>query len=310
MILKQLVHLLALARERHFGRAAASVHVTQPGLSASIRHLEDELGVPIVERGHHFIGFTPEGQCLLDHAKRIQAEVEALQQNLDQMRRGLTGRLRLGAVPTALPVVSLLTSRFCGLHPQVRISVLSLTSTEIQARLDNFDIEAGITYLDNEPLERVRARPLYKETYVLLVPDAPEWAGRTRITWAEAARTPLCLLTPDMQNRRIVDGVFRSVGAAPEPSVETNSIFNLCSHVAAGPWCSVVPRPLLRFFGLPRGARVLDLEEPQVHRTMGLIVPDREPMSPLARRLFDMVMIQDLEAELRAPLRFEPDPQV
>ena len=72
------------------------------------------------------------------------------------------------------------------------------------------------------------------------------------------------------------------------PSVETNSIFNLVSHVSSGQWSAIVPRQLLRFFGVPRGTRAIELVEPIARRTIGLVMSDREPPSPLARNLFAM----------------------
>src|ERR1041385_1866595 len=106
MVIKQLMYVAALARERHFGRAAESCNVSQPTLSAAVRQLEEELGAPIVERGQRFAGFTPEGECVLEYAKRILSECDALKQDLGRLRQGLIGRLRLGVMPTAQPVVS------------------------------------------------------------------------------------------------------------------------------------------------------------------------------------------------------------
>ena len=304
MVLKQFAYLVALAREKHFGRAAASVNVSQPTLSASIRNLEEELGVPIVERGHRFNGFTPEGQIVLDHAKRVLAECDAMSQGLADMGHGLTGRLRIGAVPTALPVVSHLLAPFYARYPKLSVTVLSLTSTEILRGIENFDLEAGITYLDNEPLPALRLKPVYAETYAFLTSLDGPYGGRESIAWAEAAEAPLCLLTPDMQNRRIIDGVFHSVGKAPVAAVETNSIFNLCSHAASGRWSSVVPRPLLYFFGIPRNTKALRLIEPDASRTMGLVIANREPASPLAKSLFSIVQPLDPERVLAPPSVF------
>ena len=288
MQIKQLSYLAALAREQHFGRAAAACHVSQPTLSAGIRQLEDDLGVPVVERGRRFNGLTPEGRRVLEHAKRILAECNSLRQGLDEASHGLSGRLRLGVVPTALPMVARVTVPLYARYPQVTLSVLSQTSVEIQRGIENFELEAGITYLDNEPLEHVRVRPLYGESYVFLTAANGVHAGRATISWKEAALAPLCLLTPDMQNRRILDGIFRSVGAVPVPVMETNSILTLCSHASAGHWSSIVPEPLLRVFGLPTGTVALPLVTPEVSRSVGLIIADREPASPLARSLFEL----------------------
>jgi DNA-binding transcriptional LysR family regulator len=304
MVLKQLAYLIALAREQHFGRAATACHISQPTLSAAIRSLEEELGLPIVERGHRFNGFTPQGHIVLDHAKRIMAECSAMRQSLDEVGAGLSGRLRLGAVPTALPVISHLAAPFYARYPKVTVTVLSLTSDQITRGIENFDLEAGITYLDNEVLPSVRSKPIYSEAYFFLTHVDTPFARREQLTWSEAAAAPLCLLTPDMQNRRIIDGIFRSVGRSPVPAMETNSIFNLCSHAASGHWSSIVPRPLLRFFGLPKDTVAVPLVEPDANRSIGIIISDREPMSPLARALFASVEPIEIETALTPPIEF------
>ena len=286
MVLKQLNYLVALAREKHFGRAALAANISQPTLSAAIRALEDEIGAPIVERGHRFNGLTREGELVLEHAKRILAECDALHQSLAEMGGGLKGRLRLGVIPTALPVVAMLTGPFHARYPGVTISVFSHTSMEIIRGLENFELEVGMTYLDNEPLDHVIAKPIYREDYVFLTPVGSRYAELSSISWAHAGEAPLCLLTPDMQNRRIINGIFLSVGCQPKAAVETNSILNLTSHVSAGHWSSIVPKPFLQTFGLPPATVAVPLVEPEVSRSVGLIRHERDPASPLARAMF------------------------
>lgn len=287
-MIKQLSYLVALAREKHFGRAASACNVSQPTLSGAIRALEEDLGVPLVDRGHRFTGLTPEGEMILAHARRILGELDMMGQSISDVRRGLSGRLRIGAIPTALPLVAQITGPFSERFPAVTLTIMSLTSKAIQDAMDDFDIDVGLTYLDNEPLERVIAKPLYAETYVLLTRADSTLAQRDAIGWKEVADLNLCLLTPDMQNRRIIDGIFRSVGKAPHPVMETNSIFNLCSHATVPGWVSIVPSQLTRFFGIPDGLKVLKLIEPDTSRSVGLIMADRQPQSPLARSLFSL----------------------
>jgi DNA-binding transcriptional LysR family regulator len=302
MMLRQLEYLVALAREKHFGRAAAACNVSQPTLSAAIRQLEEELGAPIVERGHKFHGLTAQGRAALDHAHRILAEAGALKRDLEEMDRGLSGRLRIGAIPTALPIVAHITAPFYQRFPNVSVTILSLNSQQIQQGIDDFELDVGLTYLDNEPLTNVRAKPIYVEQYMFLTPTSGPYSRRRSITWREAGVAPLCLLTPDMQNRRIVDGIFRSVDVSPNPAMETNSIFNLCSHVASGLWSSIVPVQLLQFFGIPRGTKAIELVEPSAQRTIGLIMSDREPPSPLARNLLAMERPADIGSLIHPPL--------
>ncbi len=288
MIIRQLVYLDALARERHFRRAAEACNVSQPTLSAAISQLEDELGVLIVERGRRFQGLTKEGEAVLAHARRILAEADLMRDSIAELKEGVSGKVRLGAIPTALPMVAHLTAPFLARYPAVSLTVLSLTSDEIQERIDNFELDVGLTYLDNEPLDRVISKPIYQESYMLLTREDGPLGARDTITWAEAGELNLCLLTGDMQNRRIIDGIFRSVGVQPRATIETNSIFNLCSHAGIEGVSSIVSLQLLEFFGVPLNTKALPLVEPMTQRTIGLIMADRQPFAPLARNLLMM----------------------
>jgi DNA-binding transcriptional LysR family regulator len=277
--------LLALAREQHFGRAADACGVTQPTLSAGLKSLEDGLGVLLVQRQSRFIGFTPEGQRVLDWARRIVGDYRAMRDEIRALKRGLAGHLRLAVIPTALPVVSALTTPLHAAHPQVLFTILSRTSFEILAMLDNLEVEAGLTYVDNEPLGRARAVPLYHERYCLLTAADRPLGERERVTWAEVARVPLCLLTPDMQNRRIIDRRLREAGAEPEATLQSNSMVVLYSHVRTGRWASVMPAVLAEEMGLPGPIRAIPIEDPVPPPTIGLVYPQREPLTPLAAAL-------------------------
>lgn len=289
MLIKHLEYLAALARERHFGRAAAACNVTQPTLSAGIKQLEDSLGVLLVERGQRFQGLTPEGERVLLWAQRMLADRESLLQDVRAMHGELVGRLRIGAVPMALPAIALLTSLFAARYPRVTITVMSHTSAEIQRGLEDFSLDVGLTYLDHEPLVHLRALPLYRERYLLLTPADGPFRDRASVTWREAAALPLCLLTPDMQGRRIINDYFAAAGVVVRPSVETNSIVTLCSHLRAGVWSSVMPHTILFLVGQLEGTRAIRLVEPDAAQLVGLVAPEREPLTPVAAALFDVL---------------------
>lgn len=280
-MIDKLDFLLALAREQHFGRAAEACGVTQPTLSAGVKHLEEQLGVLLVNRASRFQGFTPEGERVLGWARRIVGDSRALRQDIEALRRGLTGRLRIAAIPTALPMVAALTTPFRARHPNVQFTVLSRTSVETLALLENLEIDAGITYLDNEPLGRVTAIPLYRERYRLLTAADAPLGDRESVTWAEVAHVPLCLLTPDMQNRRIIDGLLRAAGGRNDPMLESNSMIVLFAHVRTGRWASVMPAQLAETLGLTETIRAIPIVEPEATHSIGLVLPEREPMTPL-----------------------------
>ncbi len=212
-MIEKLEFIIALARERHFGHAAEACGVSQPTLSAGIKQLEDSFGVLLVQRGSRFQGFTPEGERVLDWARRIVGDTRAMHQEIDALKRGLAGHIRIAAIPTALAMVELLTTPYRAKHPDVSFTIWSRNSIEVLGLLENLEIDAGLTYLDNEPLGRVQTVALYSEEYRLLTSSDAPLGNRDSVTWAEVGKVPLCLLTPDMQNRRIIDGLLREAGA-------------------------------------------------------------------------------------------------
>jgi DNA-binding transcriptional LysR family regulator len=222
-----------------------------------------------------------------------------MRQEIAALKRGLTGQLRLAVIPTALPMVAALTTPYRERHPAVRFSIYSRTSIEVLRHLENLEIDAGITYLDNEPLGHVRAVPLYAERYCLLTDAGAPLGDRDRITWAEASRIALCLLTPEMQNRRILDDLLRSAGGEPSPTLESNSMIVLFSHVRTGRWASIMPAILAENLGLPANVRSIPLIDPEITHSIGLVVPDREPMTPLVDALVSGA--QQLARKLRDP---------
>lgn len=303
MIFKNLQYLAALAQDQHFARAATRCGVTQPTLSAGIKQLEEELGVLVVQRGQRFQGFTPEGARVLEWAHRILADCDSLNQEVSQMKASLTGRLRIGAIPVTLPIVALLTGPFAQQFPHVSITVNSMTSIDIQRGLDDFSLDGGLTYLDNEPLQRVRALELYRERYYLFTPGDGPLAAQDSISWHDAASAALCLLTPDMQNRRIIDSHFHEAGVSVTPMLETNSILTLCAHLRSGRWSTVLPQTFLYLLGEIDHIRATPLIQPSPSHTIGLVVPDREPLTPSGRELLRVAGTLDIAAAVeRLPL--------
>jgi len=284
-MIEKLEFIIALARERHFGHAAEACGVSQPTLSAGIKQLEDTFGVLLVQRGSRFQGFTPEGERVLDWARRIVGDTRAMHQEIDALKRGLAGHIRIAAIPTALAMVAMLTTPYRAKHPDVSFTIWSRNSIEVLGQLENLEVDAGLTYLDNEPLGRVQTVPLYSEQYRLLISSDSPLGNRDSVTWAEVGKVPLCLLTPDMQNRRIIEGLLREAGAEVAPTLESDSIIVLFSHVRTGRWASVMPAKLASALGLTDTVRAIPIVEPEVTHSIGLVVPERNPLTPLISAL-------------------------
>jgi DNA-binding transcriptional LysR family regulator len=175
-----------------------------------------------------------------------------------------------------------------------------MTSRAIQRALGAFEIDGGMTYLENEPLENVRRVPLYREHYVFVARKDHVGAARQTITWREAATQRLCLLSEDMQNRRIIDKLAASIGVTIRPEIVSNSFLGICSHLRHGEWASIVPHTFFCVFGGTPDLVALDLVEPTHSQSIGLVLSDRDPPSPMAGTLLGSIQDADREADLAA----------
>jgi DNA-binding transcriptional LysR family regulator len=287
--LRDLKMLEALARHEHFARAAAACGISQPAFSARIRSLEATLGVPMVKRGNRFLGLTPEGEIVLRWARRMLQDADGLRQEGQAAKGELSGRLNIGAVPTALSFIAQVPAALRARHPDLTLEIISASSTAIRRGLEDFSLDAGLTYIDGEAEPGFRIQPLYDETYVLLSPPALAPRREGTVTWAEAAILPLCLLTRDMNNRRIIDAVFADVGAVPKPVMETNAFTAAFSQVASGAAATIAPVKLADSLPLVPGTVRLDLVEPQVRHRIGLVTAERDPAPPSLTALADVL---------------------
>lgn len=291
-MIDRLEMFLALARERHFGRAAEAMGVAQPTLSAALKALEDSLGVVLVRRGSRFMGLTPEGERALHWARRMVADARSLREEM-RARDGLAGHLRLGAIPTALAPASRLTAALAQRHPGVRVTVTSATAQAILDGIEGLSFDAGVTYLDGDPAgepgasigARVRALPLAQERYALIVRDDHPLAAQPEVAWGGLDGLPLCLLTPDMQNRRIVARHLADAGITARPRVEANAITVLVAHVLQGGFATVLPLGAAELFLAHGPLAAVLLTGPDARHEVGLVVPARDPQLPVVEAL-------------------------
>lgn len=298
MLIRHLKFFVTLAEEQHFGRAALLCNVTQSTLSHAIRKLEDDLNVVLVARGHRFVSLTAEGEKVLRWGRQIMSDYGSMQNDLTGDRKGLTGTLRLGVIPAAMPAVSFLSEQFTARHPLISIEVRSMTSQAIQRGLENFEIDGGLSYLENEPLENVHCVPLYRERYMFACRQDHPFADREAVAWADTIGQPLCLLTGDMQNRRILDSVAKRAGVELRPRVVCNSFLGVASHLRNGLWCAIVPHTFAFVFGETRDLVLREMVKPSHRQLIGLVLSNRLPQSPMAAALYDCAGKADVEQRL------------
>jgi DNA-binding transcriptional LysR family regulator len=284
MLFRQLEYFVAVAREKHFARAAEACFVSQPALSSAIAKLEQELGVSLINRGHSFEGLTPEGERLVVWAKRILAEHDAFKAEVLAVQSGVTGTLRLGVGPTTSTTVALAIEAFCDAHPLARVRILSrLPSTDIHRQLREFELDAAIGYFAPDAIEGLDVFPIYEERYVLIASSELLPGTGETISWSEAAQLPLVLLGPEMRLRQYMDDTFLRSGATPRPQVETDSMASLHAMVATGSWASIVPHTWSRTVQARGRTRTVQLVDPVVTVAISVATNAGGPGSPVAR---------------------------
>jgi DNA-binding transcriptional LysR family regulator len=285
MFIRQLEYLVTLAREKHFAKAAEICHVSQPALSSGIRSLEKELGVMIVQRGRRFLGLTAEGERVLVWAQQTLASLSYMREDATTAKSSMSGTLRIGSIPTTMNIAALLTAPCIAAYPNIRYVLSSLTADAIVAQLDQFELDLGLTYLDENVIGGFEKLHLFDERYVLLADR--KVSLEPTLTWEQAARLPLCLLTGKMRNRQVIDAAFRRAGVQPSVILETDSLFSLYAHVSEAGLFSVVPHSLLNFFDLKNRVQARPLL-PQLTRAIGLIARNQPSLAPITGAVWEI----------------------
>lgn len=289
MFLRQFHYVVALEQESHFGRAAERCNVSQPTLSSGIKHLEEELGIPIILRDQKFQGFTEEGLRIVEWSKRLLADRAAMMEELAIMRNTIHGRLRIGAMPMSSPLLPMFCRLFNERHPSVQIDIQFLGFEQMTLGLTNFELDVGITYLDQQPLSRFMTMPLYEDRLSLLLPENDWLRDQTTATWKQAAELPLCLLSPFMHERGIMDQAFDSADCRPRPQIESNSIFQLAFHVMSGEVATIVPENFTQANNAFTGTHEMVLSEPTISQKIGLVWAKGTPVQPMAKATVEIM---------------------
>lgn len=300
MQLKHLQYLIALAKERHFGRAANSLAISQSALSQAIQHLEKHFGAPIVLRHQSgFQGFTREGDAILNWARQALSDHDRLlNSNRDDSETELTGSLRIALSPVAMTITSLLTAPFAERYPGITITVLCKTMPEIERGLKDFQYDVGVTYLDGITQSGLRPYTLYDEAYYLLVPNGHYLGDRKSIDWSEVGSMPLCLLSPNLHNRIIIDRIFASVGVTPQAVIETNCSLGLFAHMRTGNWLTIVPHSYFYMLGDWAFIRSVPIVNPETTATIGLVIHERDPIAPVVRAFVEVAQQAAISKQL------------
>ncbi len=272
MNLRDLRYLVALADERHFGRAAERSHVSQPTLSAQIRKLEEYLGAPLVERQPRRVSLTATGERVVARARRLLQEADAIIELARADRDPLSGNLKLALIPTVgpylLPLVALRLRRDL---PKLKLFLYEYQTATLLEKLHAGEIDVGILALP-VPLEGLDSESLYDEAFTLAVPAGHELAGRDRVKIADLADETLLLLEDGHCLRDQALEVCSRVSVRESADYRATSLETLRQMVAAGHGVTLLPELAAGGGGSSaRALRVKQFSKPVPVRTIGAV---------------------------------------
>ncbi len=253
MNLRDLRYLVALADERHFGRAAERCHVSQPTLSAQLRKLEDYLGVPLIERQPRRVSMTETGEKVVARARRLLQETDAIVELCRADRDPLAGELRLALIPTVGPyLLPRVITRLKRALPRLKLLLYEYQTAQLLEKLRDGDIDLGILALPL-PTDGLESRPLYEEPFVLAAPDSHRLAKRDKVRVDDLKNETLLLLEDGHCLRDQALEVCSRIRVNEEEDYRATSLETLRQMVAAGHGITLLPH--LATIGPRRHAR-------------------------------------------------------
>jgi DNA-binding transcriptional LysR family regulator len=297
MDLRQLRYLVALAEERHFTRAAAREHIAQPALSQQIRRLENELGVTLVQRTTRRVSITDAGELLVARARRILAEVNAAQSELQALRGLQTGHVIVGAMHTMGPIdLSLALAIFHQRHPGVELTVREQSSEELaeMLRVDELDL-AFLSVTERIESHGLRLHQLVSEELVAALPRGHRLAERRRIRMAELAQDEFISFREGARLRELLVSAGRHAGYEPRIKLESNESQRIRRLVARGLGVAILPRSDAE--GPGAQIAVATLTEPALTRDITLAWRDGRRHGPAAAEFLQLAREVFTDAE-------------
>ncbi|THD49454.1 LysR family transcriptional regulator [Enterobacteriaceae bacterium ML5] len=289
MDIKQLIYLCNLERERHFGRAAEASFVSQPTLSMRLKNLEKELGLSLINRGNNFEGFTAEGLRVLSWAREIVAVYEGLKLEVESLKQGMSGTLRIGVMPQCSVSLAKLIKAVSLVHPGLDYRVAEVSADQLIEALSSHSVDVGIGFFEFSTLNELRFQLVPLDdggVDVVYHPDHfPELQNLTLMTAEQAVALPLCLSEPSRYFRRYLDNFFRQSGLELHPRLESTSQFQLMQGVFVGIGCALVPSGHL-IDDMHPALKRCPLDITPMSRHAALVVAEAGRSTPLAQHFF------------------------
>lgn len=290
MNLRDLRYLVALADEQHFGRAAARCHVSQPTLSAQVRKLEDYLGVQLVERQPRRVTLTEAGSRVVERARRLLLEADAIVELAKSDRDPLAGSLKVALIPTVGPyLLPHVARRLRRDLPRLKLMLYEYQTEPLLAKLRSGEIDVGILALPVSQ-DGLETRLLYEEPFTVAVPAGHALAARDRLKLEDLKGETLLLLEDGHCLRDQALEVCSRVKLHEDQDYRATSLETLRQMVAAGHGVTLMPQLAAGSHGsTARGLRIKAFAKPAPTRTIGAVWRKSSTRAPAIEALAEVI---------------------
>ena len=270
--LKDLRYLVAVADQRHFGRAAARCFVSQPTLSAQLKKLEDSLGVQLIERAPNNVCLTEAGEAIVARARRILEASDEMVTLARSQRDPLAGRLRVALLPTIGPyLLPRVAPAMRKALPRLELRLYEYQTAAMLARLHAGEIDVGVLALPVE-VDGLESRELYREAFMVALPEHHPLAARERVRLADLKGEQLLLLEEGHCLRDQALEVCSRVGVTDQQDFRATSLETLRQMVATGAGVTLLPELAGRgAYRNARGVALRPFARPAPERHIGAL---------------------------------------
>jgi LysR family transcriptional regulator, hydrogen peroxide-inducible genes activator len=270
--LKDLRYLVAVADQRHFGRAAARCFVSQPTLSAQLKKLEDSLGVQLIERAPNNVCLTEAGEAIVARARRILEASDEMVTLARSQRDPLAGRLRVALLPTIGPyLLPRVAPAMRKALPRLELRLYEYQTAAMLAKLHAGEIDVGILALPVE-VDGLESRELYREAFMVALPEHHPLAARERVRLADLKGEQLLLLEEGHCLRDQALEVCSRVGVTDQQDFRATSLETLRQMVATGAGVTLLPELAGRgAYRNARGVALRPFARPAPERHIGAL---------------------------------------
>ena len=297
MDLRQLNHLIAVAEHQSFSAAARALHTVQSNVSTHVAKLEKELGAALIDR--HTMEPTAEGRAVLERARRIRTELQAINDDIVSMRHEVAGEVRIGCIgTTGRWMASPLLGRLAERHPSLLPVLVEATTTSLTPRVLDGDLDMAIV---NTPVVEagLESEPLFDEERIIVAPTDHPLADRGTINVADLAEHPVMLTPRGTTFRDAIDQELATVGVRLTAAAEVDGLRLLASLAYQGYAPALLPASAVS--GYPDGDWSLVHVEGLARRSVGLVRNRRTPPSMPIRAAREVLLDVIREIAPRQP---------